>query len=182
MITETRNTESMSDDHKIPVCGADHLHSGSKDGWYCVRARLEASNSLPLSLASTCGSSKSQVTTKLIPSSGPALTSRSAAVPIPTKTPTMGSVRSFWAGRNMKPLGFGLFRTFLVSNMVACGNYYVASFSTETFFIRPNSFQPKPRMKVVEDERYIFTSSMLGLLAEYGIRPHVINALVEMCK
>ncbi|XP_043696870.1 uncharacterized protein LOC122647562 isoform X2 [Telopea speciosissima] len=31
-------------------------------------------------------------------------------------------------------------------------------------------------MKVVEDERYIFTSSMLGLLAEYGIRPHVINA------
>ncbi|KAJ4958205.1 hypothetical protein NE237_025316 [Protea cynaroides] len=31
-------------------------------------------------------------------------------------------------------------------------------------------------MKVVEDERYIFTSSMLGLLAEYGIRPHMINA------
>ncbi|KAG9454482.1 hypothetical protein H6P81_007386 [Aristolochia fimbriata] len=31
-------------------------------------------------------------------------------------------------------------------------------------------------LKVVEDERYIFTSSLLSLLAEYGIRPHVINA------
>ncbi|XP_057980334.1 uncharacterized protein LOC131166090 isoform X2 [Malania oleifera] len=31
-------------------------------------------------------------------------------------------------------------------------------------------------LKVVEDERYIFTSSMLGLLAEYGICPRVINA------
>lgn len=30
-------------------------------------------------------------------------------------------------------------------------------------------------LKVAEDERYIFTSSMLGLLAEYGIWPHVIN-------
>ncbi|KAA8520351.1 hypothetical protein F0562_014607 [Nyssa sinensis] len=31
-------------------------------------------------------------------------------------------------------------------------------------------------LKVAEDERYIFMSSMLGLLAEYGIWPHVINA------
>ncbi|XP_059456244.1 uncharacterized protein LOC132186338 isoform X3 [Corylus avellana] len=31
-------------------------------------------------------------------------------------------------------------------------------------------------LKDVEDERYIFTSSMLGLLAEYGIWPNVINA------
>ncbi|XP_010240857.1 PREDICTED: uncharacterized protein LOC104585617 isoform X2 [Nelumbo nucifera] len=31
-------------------------------------------------------------------------------------------------------------------------------------------------LKDAEDERYIFTSSMLGLLAEYGIRPHAINA------
>ncbi|KAJ9185663.1 hypothetical protein P3X46_005265 [Hevea brasiliensis] len=31
-------------------------------------------------------------------------------------------------------------------------------------------------LKVVDDERYIFTSSMLGLLAEYGVWPHVINA------
>ncbi|KAJ4949908.1 hypothetical protein NE237_014269 [Protea cynaroides] len=75
------------------------------------------------------------------------------------------------AGKNLKPLGFGLFRTFLVSNMVACGNYYVASFFAETCFIRPNTFQQKPRMKVVEDERYIFTSSMLGLLAEYDYQP-----------
>ncbi|CAK7342870.1 unnamed protein product [Dovyalis caffra] len=29
---------------------------------------------------------------------------------------------------------------------------------------------------IVDDERYIFISSMLGLLAEYGIQPHVINA------
>lgn len=28
----------------------------------------------------------------------------------------------------------------------------------------------------VEDERYIFMSSMLGLLAEYGIFPRVANA------
>ncbi|XP_052192700.1 uncharacterized protein LOC127801523 isoform X2 [Diospyros lotus] len=31
-------------------------------------------------------------------------------------------------------------------------------------------------LKVVEDERYIFMSSMMGLLAEYSIWPHVINA------
>ncbi|KAL6981483.1 hypothetical protein U1Q18_023111 [Sarracenia purpurea var. burkii] len=31
-------------------------------------------------------------------------------------------------------------------------------------------------LKVAEDERYIFVSSMLGLLAEYGIWPRVINA------
>ncbi|KAL6323278.1 hypothetical protein AAG906_029285 [Vitis piasezkii] len=31
-------------------------------------------------------------------------------------------------------------------------------------------------LKVVEDERYVFTSSLLGLLAEYSIWPHVINA------
>ncbi|XP_059633748.1 uncharacterized protein LOC132276365 isoform X2 [Cornus florida] len=31
-------------------------------------------------------------------------------------------------------------------------------------------------LKVVEDERFIFMSSMMGLLAEYGIWPHVINA------
>lgn len=31
-------------------------------------------------------------------------------------------------------------------------------------------------LQVVEDERYIFTSSLLGLLAEYDIWPHVINA------
>ncbi|KAE7999224.1 hypothetical protein FH972_003679 [Carpinus fangiana] len=31
-------------------------------------------------------------------------------------------------------------------------------------------------LKGAEDERYIFTSSMLGLLAEYGIWPNVINA------
>ncbi|KAF6136072.1 hypothetical protein GIB67_000476 [Kingdonia uniflora] len=31
-------------------------------------------------------------------------------------------------------------------------------------------------LKAVEDERYYFTSSMLSLLAEYGFRPHVINA------
>ncbi|KAK6918097.1 hypothetical protein RJ641_016519 [Dillenia turbinata] len=31
-------------------------------------------------------------------------------------------------------------------------------------------------LKVLEDERYIFTSSVLRLLAEYGIWPHVINA------
>ncbi|KAK9274003.1 hypothetical protein L1049_018817 [Liquidambar formosana] len=30
-------------------------------------------------------------------------------------------------------------------------------------------------LQVAEDERYIFTSSMLGLLAEYGIWPHIIN-------
>ncbi|KAJ4949909.1 hypothetical protein NE237_014270 [Protea cynaroides] len=69
----------ISDDHKIPVCGAAHLHSGSKDGWSCV-------------------------TTKLNPSSGPDLTSRSAAVPIPSKTPTMGSVRSFW--KKLEAIGF----------------------------------------------------------------------------
>ncbi|GLT59739.1 hypothetical protein SLA2020_325400 [Shorea laevis] len=31
-------------------------------------------------------------------------------------------------------------------------------------------------LKVVEDDRYIFTSSMLGLLAEYGFWPPVVNA------
>ncbi|XWS58660.1 hypothetical protein CRYUN_Cryun08bG0053700 [Craigia yunnanensis] len=31
-------------------------------------------------------------------------------------------------------------------------------------------------LKVAEDERYIFISSMLGLLAEYGLWPHVVNA------
>ncbi|OMP05813.1 hypothetical protein COLO4_08535 [Corchorus olitorius] len=31
-------------------------------------------------------------------------------------------------------------------------------------------------LKVAEDERYIFMSSLLGLLAEYGIFPHVVNA------
>ncbi|OAY41823.1 uncharacterized protein LOC110622930 isoform X4 [Manihot esculenta] len=31
-------------------------------------------------------------------------------------------------------------------------------------------------LKVADDERYIFTSSLLGLLAEYGVWPHVINA------
>ncbi|OVA02933.1 hypothetical protein BVC80_9095g136 [Macleaya cordata] len=31
-------------------------------------------------------------------------------------------------------------------------------------------------LKAVEDERYIFTSSMLRLLDEYDIRPHMINA------
>lgn len=31
-------------------------------------------------------------------------------------------------------------------------------------------------LQVVEDERYVFTSSLLGLLAEYSIWPHVINA------
>ncbi|KAF9670357.1 hypothetical protein SADUNF_Sadunf13G0059900 [Salix dunnii] len=31
-------------------------------------------------------------------------------------------------------------------------------------------------LKVVDDERYIFVSSLLGLLAEYGIWPHVVNA------
>lgn len=31
-------------------------------------------------------------------------------------------------------------------------------------------------LKVAEDERYDFTSSMLGLLAEYGIWPRVVNA------
>ena len=31
-------------------------------------------------------------------------------------------------------------------------------------------------LQVVEDERYIFTSSLLGLLAEYDIWPRVINA------
>ncbi|XP_021679577.2 uncharacterized protein LOC110664273 isoform X2 [Hevea brasiliensis] len=31
-------------------------------------------------------------------------------------------------------------------------------------------------LKVVDDERYIFMSSMLGLLAEYGVWPHVINS------
>ncbi|KAG2720766.1 hypothetical protein I3843_02G041200 [Carya illinoinensis] len=33
-------------------------------------------------------------------------------------------------------------------------------------------------LKATEDERYIFVSSMLGLLAEYGIWPRVINASV----
>eukprot|EP00268_Persea_americana_P057861 TRINITY_DN695_c3_g2_i1.p1 TRINITY_DN695_c3_g2~~TRINITY_DN695_c3_g2_i1.p1 ORF type:complete len:547 (-),score=136.11 TRINITY_DN695_c3_g2_i1:112-1752(-) len=33
-------------------------------------------------------------------------------------------------------------------------------------------------LKAAEDERYIFTSAMLGLLAEYDIRPHVLNASV----
>ncbi|XVF30616.1 hypothetical protein REPUB_Repub16aG0073800 [Reevesia pubescens] len=31
-------------------------------------------------------------------------------------------------------------------------------------------------LKVAEDERYIFMSSLLGLLAEYGLWPHVVNA------
>ncbi|KAA8515766.1 hypothetical protein F0562_018623 [Nyssa sinensis] len=31
-------------------------------------------------------------------------------------------------------------------------------------------------LQVTEDERYIFMASMVGLLAEYGIWPHVINA------
>ncbi|XP_043814895.1 uncharacterized protein LOC110621081 isoform X2 [Manihot esculenta] len=31
-------------------------------------------------------------------------------------------------------------------------------------------------LKAVDDERYIFMSSMLGLLAEYGVWPHVINS------
>ncbi|XP_022748328.1 uncharacterized protein LOC111297966 isoform X2 [Durio zibethinus] len=31
-------------------------------------------------------------------------------------------------------------------------------------------------LKVAEDDRYIFISSMLGLLAEYGLWPHVVNA------
>ncbi|KAJ6433942.1 hypothetical protein OIU84_017617 [Salix udensis] len=31
-------------------------------------------------------------------------------------------------------------------------------------------------LKVVDDERYIFVSSLLGLLADYGIWPHVVNA------
>lgn len=31
-------------------------------------------------------------------------------------------------------------------------------------------------LKVAEDERYIFTSSMLGLLAEYGFWPSIVNA------
>ncbi|KAF5451922.1 hypothetical protein F2P56_026976 [Juglans regia] len=33
-------------------------------------------------------------------------------------------------------------------------------------------------LKATEDERYIFVSSMLGLLAEFGIRPRVMNASV----
>lgn len=33
-------------------------------------------------------------------------------------------------------------------------------------------------MKAAEDERYVFMSSMLGLLAEYGIWPRVLNAAV----
>ncbi|KAL4599233.1 hypothetical protein ACB092_11G113200 [Castanea dentata] len=33
-------------------------------------------------------------------------------------------------------------------------------------------------LKVAEDERYVFMSSMLGLLAEYGIWPRVLNASV----
>ncbi|XVF42759.1 hypothetical protein PTKIN_Ptkin01aG0390100 [Pterospermum kingtungense] len=33
-----------------------------------------------------------------------------------------------------------------------------------------------PGYMVVEDEIYIFMSSMLGLLAEYGLWPHVVNA------
>lgn len=31
-------------------------------------------------------------------------------------------------------------------------------------------------LKVEEDEKYMFTSSMLGLLAEYGVLPHAVNA------
>ncbi|XP_038725447.1 uncharacterized protein LOC120016648 isoform X2 [Tripterygium wilfordii] len=31
-------------------------------------------------------------------------------------------------------------------------------------------------LKAAEDERFVFMSSMLGVLAEYGIRPHVMNA------
>ncbi|XVE90349.1 hypothetical protein DITRI_Ditri20bG0070200 [Diplodiscus trichospermus] len=31
-------------------------------------------------------------------------------------------------------------------------------------------------LKVIEDERYIFMTSMLGLLAEYGLWPHAVNA------
>ncbi|XP_022718663.1 uncharacterized protein LOC111276943 isoform X5 [Durio zibethinus] len=31
-------------------------------------------------------------------------------------------------------------------------------------------------LKAVEDERYIFMSSLLGLLAEYGLWPHAVNA------
>lgn len=31
-------------------------------------------------------------------------------------------------------------------------------------------------LKVVDDDRYIFVSSLLGLVAEYGIQPHVVNA------
>ncbi|XP_004307300.1 PREDICTED: uncharacterized protein LOC101293522 [Fragaria vesca subsp. vesca] len=31
-------------------------------------------------------------------------------------------------------------------------------------------------LKAADDERYVFMSSMLGLLAEYGIWPHVVNA------
>ncbi|XP_022147034.1 uncharacterized protein LOC111016067 isoform X2 [Momordica charantia] len=33
-------------------------------------------------------------------------------------------------------------------------------------------------LKAVDDERYLYMSSLLGLLAEYGIWPHVINASV----
>lgn len=31
-------------------------------------------------------------------------------------------------------------------------------------------------LQVVDDDRYIFVSSLLGLVAEYGIVPHVVNA------
>lgn len=37
---------------------------------------------------------------------------------------------------------------------------------------------PLLSIQAAEDERYIFTSAMLGLLAEYDIRPHVLNASV----
>ncbi|KAK9144344.1 hypothetical protein Sjap_004247 [Stephania japonica] len=37
-------------------------------------------------------------------------------------------------------------------------------------------------LKSVEDERYIFTTSLLALLAEYDIRPHIINAsAISIC-
>lgn len=37
---------------------------------------------------------------------------------------------------------------------------------------------PSFSIQAAEDERYIFTSAMLGLLAEYDIHPHVLNASV----
>lgn len=38
------------------------------------------------------------------------------------------------------------------------------------------TFETAIVIQVAEDERYDFVSSMLGLLAEYGIWPRVINA------
>ncbi|XP_077237521.1 uncharacterized protein LOC143879183 [Tasmannia lanceolata] len=38
------------------------------------------------------------------------------------------------------------------------------------------NFKLAQDLQAIEDDRYIFTSSMLSLLTDYGIRPHVINA------